>query len=152
MITSLRKRHRFIWSLWAILLPLGFIAALMVIPDFPHQSLVDKSLPDAYETIVREIDGEDYKVNIRKDQAEHYQLELFLKEPVQSPAPTLYLSPDGSNQLEGSIFVANIGGTGLYRFPLEKSKLADAQGIFFHCNVAEHVVKTIPFSKTSKSN
>jgi hypothetical protein len=41
MIKTLRKRHLQIWILWAVLLPVGIVAAWMVVPEKVTQELIE---------------------------------------------------------------------------------------------------------------
>ncbi len=149
MITSLRKRHRLIWTLWVVLLPMGMIAAVMVVREYPSQELTMHKIPEAYPEVLKAVDHPLGKVNLRKDAGGAYQLELFLKEPISSPAPMLYLNMNGQEEISGNVLVGNILGTGLYRFSVSK-EVEQAQGVFFHSKIAGRVVKSIPF--TDKPN
>ena len=145
MVRSLRKRHQFFWLIIAVLLPINFALAVYLIPPFPFQNRIDTEIPDALPLIIREIDHENYKLNLRSDDHENYQVELFIKKPLKSPAPALFLDKKGNNKISDSDFIGNLGSRGLYRFSLPNPK--DAKGVFVYCNIAQHPVEIISLEK-----
>ncbi|MDX2305040.1 MAG: hypothetical protein NW226_19680 [Microscillaceae bacterium] len=129
MISSLRKRHRIHWVALGILLSVGFVAALRVHPPKPVQESILSELPEAYPTILKEVENENLKINLREDKQNRHQLELLLKKPVKLPAPLLYLNITGELNPQGNTLLAPLGAVGLYRFQIFDENI---QGIFFY--------------------
>ena len=64
MIRSLRKKHLQIWTLWAVLIPVGIIVAWIAVPKKVTQELLQKvARASAYHTIAS-VEKENYKINI----------------------------------------------------------------------------------------
>ena len=64
MIKSLRKRHLQIWILWAIILPVEIIVALMAVPKKVRQELLQKVAPASTYHTIASLEKENYKINI----------------------------------------------------------------------------------------
>ena len=64
MIKALRKRHLQIWALWAVLIPVGIIVALMAVPKKVTQELLQKVAPASTFHTIASVDKENYKINI----------------------------------------------------------------------------------------
>ncbi|MFA8449176.1 MAG: hypothetical protein ACEPOW_00610 [Bacteroidales bacterium] len=138
MIKRLRNRHRRWWQIWTILLPLLFILAIVYTPRFYTQELVVKELPTPLEYIVKMYEGDNYKINIRSDEAGAFQLELFLKEPLKLPAPLMYVSYLNKKD----VLLGNTGQKGLYRWPVADT-LFDK--MYFKSTLGNYPKINIPF-------
>ena len=64
MIASQRKRHLQIWILWAIILPIGIIVALMAVPKKVTQELLQKVAPASTYHTIASLEKENYMINI----------------------------------------------------------------------------------------
>lgn len=130
------------WMTIAILLPVGFVAAVLDRPEFPVNEFNLRKIPDAYPQTVKSTEGGNYRLKILKNDQGKYQLELLLKKPLNSPSPTLYLNVTGKEEIKENTFVGEVEGRGLYRFPLADT---NAKGVFFYCNINKHPIQTILF-------
>lgn len=109
MIQSLRKQHRYIWFLWGLIIPLGFILVLFNIPNPQPGSLILKPeiVPAAWTTVV-----ESGKISILKTKSDQGKadIKIELREPWRSPFVTIY-----ENDIEGPN-LGRIEGIGDYYF------------------------------------
>jgi hypothetical protein len=134
MIKTLRKRHRQIWTAWAILLPLGILLAWLAIPNQPPIKLLQASAAEPLPVIVQTNDAPDYTVSIRSNEARtQWQVEWCNKTALTVPSAVIYkASPNPSEGgasgkffLENAQLIGRIEATGNYVFPIT----ADSSGI-----------------------
>ncbi len=115
MISSQRKRHRFIWVMIGVLLPLLVVLAVLRTPSFPYSEkaeiVAETSLP-----ILKEIESDLFKINLRGTSDGAEELELLLKVPLKSPSAVVF--DDQQNVL------GQIGASGVYRFPIRPANKA----------------------------
>jgi hypothetical protein len=64
MIKSQRKRHLQIWTLWAVLIPVGIVVAWMSVPKKGTQELLQKVAPASTYHTIASVEKENYKINI----------------------------------------------------------------------------------------
>jgi len=64
MIKQLRKRHLQIWTLWAVLIPIGIIVAWTSVPKKVTQELLQKVAPASTYHTIASVERENYKINI----------------------------------------------------------------------------------------
>jgi hypothetical protein len=154
MIKALRKRHRQIWALWAVLLPVGIVMAWLAIPNQPSIKLLQSSNAAPLPVLVKTIDGLDYAVSIRTNEdSTKWQLEWCNKTVLTIPSAVIYkdvITDNKSFKPEQAELVGRIEATGKYIFPLR----VDSTGIqnihlvlfdFIH----EKIIDTINFSNSS---
>jgi len=115
MISSQRKRHRFIWVMIGVLLPLLVVLAVLRTPSFPYSEkaeiVAETSLP-----ILKEIESDLFKINLRGTSDGAEELELLLKVPLKSPSAVVF--DDQQNVL------GQIGASGVYSFPIRPANTA----------------------------
>jgi len=115
MISSQRKRHRWIWIIIGVVLPLLAVLAVLRTPSFPYSKtseiLTETSLP-----ILKEIESDLFKINLRGASDNVEELELLLKVPLKSPSAVVF--DDQQNVL------GQIGARGVYRFPIRPANTA----------------------------
>lgn len=121
MIYQLRKRHRYTWSILAVLLPLGFVLAFLTIPE---QKMDSKNLgfgqPEALVDVVKRVEGRLINANIRKTANQpQVQLEIMVMHPIKSPAATVHLSDRPVESDADGQFIGQLGPKGVYRFNLD---------------------------------
>ena len=146
MNRNLRKRHLRYWIVLAILLPVGFVWALVAIPQFVSEKPIRKNIPLGLEHVVKEQTHDTANICIRSDKKGNFQLEIILKEPLESPSPGLYLKVNGTTGLKGNVFLGNIGSRGTYRFSISEKQMRQAKGAIIHCNVNGHSLENISFN------
>ena len=145
MIHKLRKRHKRIWILIALLLPVLFFLAYFSVPKFSNQEFMFDDIPSPLPKIIKQIEAEEYKINYRQDNLQNLQLELIMKESVQMPTPILFLRySDNYQASEPNIFLGNAGGKGIYRFKVQDTL---ANGIFFKSKLDAQKIVSFDFHK-----
>lgn len=113
MTPKLRKAHRYIWFSLAILLPIGWLAAIWAIPGEVWQTPVRAEQPDALPLILQSKESGDFVINFRQDSAgERRQIEIFIKKPLTNPNTTITM--EGQEKTLGLL-----GTRGVWRFDLD---------------------------------
>ncbi len=120
MTPKLRKAHRYIWFSFAILLPIGWLAAIWAIPGEVWQTPVRAERPAALPLILQSKESGDFVINLREDSTgERRQIEIFIKKPLTNPNTTVTVD-DGRQTADGQQTTLGLIGTrGIYRFDLD---------------------------------
>jgi hypothetical protein len=108
----LRRRHRQIWIGMALVLPVLFGLAIVVIPEPPVNDTIAEHLEPALGEALKSVDTEYLFFQLRADSTGHKQLEITVKKPLQAPAATL--SANGQ-------IIGVLSSKGIYRFPLAQN-------------------------------
>jgi len=121
MIVELRNNHFRIWIILTIIIPVAFIYAFMNVPerrisDFSRELIVQ--LPE----LIKEIENDYLKVNVRRNQNSLYQLEILVKKPFPVPSGVFHLV-NNNGPISNQSFLGNINSQGLYRFPIQSNPL-----------------------------
>ncbi len=139
MIKPLRTYHFYLWRIWVVLLPLGFILALWVIPR--NQTSVHPSSVaiKGETTLVYHAPSPCCDFNLRQTTGvPGYQLELVLKKQLKVPACLVYLRTD-KDQLIGQL-----GQVGTYYFDLPSAlQHFDEATITLQDPIHQQVITTI---------
>ena len=117
MTPKLRKAHRYIWFSLAVLLPIGWLAAIWAIPGEVWQTPVRPERPVAFlPFIVQSKESGDFVINLREDKwGERRQIEIFIKKPLTNPNTTITI--EGEEKTLGLL-----GTRGVYHFDLDSLK------------------------------
>lgn len=126
MIPSLRRRHRLIWILWAILLPLGFVLAIASIPR-PVYHPTDTQQAEAYPEVIVKQESESISASLREDQGLK-QIELNLKKAYIAPSTYVYLSKESFESPDQAQLLGALTSPGTYRFNLDSASSASEYG------------------------
>jgi len=114
MSPFLRKVHRYAWFSLALLLPLGWLAAIWVIPDDVIQTPAGPVQPDALPLVLHSREAGDFVINVRSDSSDtKRQIEILIKKPLGNPNTTLVAESNGSASTLGLL-----GTRGIRRFDL----------------------------------
>lgn len=118
MTPILRKIHRYIWFLLAVLLPIGWLAAIWAIPGEVWQTPVRLEQPAALPVILQSKESGDFVINLLQDSTgKQRQIEIFIKKPLSNPNTTVTVEGGGS-KVEGEI-LGLLGTRGVWRFDLD---------------------------------
>ncbi len=133
MNVKLRKRHRYIWMVLGIALPLLCLEAIEHIPknvigDIPRYSCPagiascgEFSHSDYYHSFETEIETKDSISN----------LIVTVKQPIVSAFTTLYI--DKSEEITSqSLLIGLLNGMGKYEFQVPNEIINDSFTLFFH--------------------
>ena len=118
MIRSLRKRHLNAWIILALVLPLGFIWAYLVIPH---------NLPDPLEAVVST--GELF--SIKKATNGTDQLEITIQQPLTTPSTLVYLAGKSTPDIKTALLIGSLGPRGKYVFNLPSQLPQDPVVLFY---------------------
>jgi len=123
MIKPLRKRHKHIWILLAVLLPAGFISAYLVIPDqvLNNTELSPVKQPSAFSDVIFTVDDEYLLLNVRQENGKK-QIEIVIKQPLTRASTILYLSDEINPDIKQALLLGAIGTRAVYRFDMYNGK------------------------------
>ena len=116
MTPSLRKVHRYTWLSLAILLPVGWLAAIWVLPASVWQTPIRAAQPAPLPVLMQSKQSGDFVINLRQDSSGNQrQIEIFIKKPQTNPNTTVIAETDGKK----AVVLGLLGGQGLWRFKLD---------------------------------
>lgn len=126
MTKGQRKMHFISWVILALCIPIGFISAILVIPEQSMQENVFLDKTPQLENILAERTQENVIALVRSDvQLSKYQLEILIATPFKTPDIGVYVSKDSKfNQLQDQ-YLGNLGSKGGERFELPKSSVEE---------------------------
>ncbi len=99
MIIELRRRHYYTWLTIGIILPIGFVWAVLNIPKMPIDNF-NKTTVAAYPNVIQSKETSSLKVNLRQNTDGGYQIELTVLRPLIGAANQLYLSTTADKPLQ----------------------------------------------------
>ncbi len=140
MVPELRKRHRLVWQVWAFLLPIGFIFAILVLP----KQMPVNQLPIAREAPfgnIAQSESTDVLTASLRAQAgsPNKQLEIKLKKPLDVPLAQVFWQ---------NTFLGNLGAKGTHRFTLDSALLVNPPYLLEIRNpIDQAVFQKITFTK-----
>jgi hypothetical protein len=148
MNKHLRKWHFLMWSLLAILIPLGIFTAWIVIPvpvkDQLFQPWKTLALPVIEKSFVRN----SYIVRLRRSENDSdIQLEWENTSALVSPSAIIYeMNPHNKweDRREGNL-VGRISGRGIYHFPLEKIEAGRSYHFILYDIMHRQVIDRVNF-------
>ena len=124
MIKSLRKRHRQVWILLAILLPMGILLSWLVIPNPVPVKLLKPVSMELLPIIKYTTEKEEYRINIRTNRENTaWQLEWKNKLALTVPSAVIYQVKDNNNDITKAQLIGRIEAKGDYLFPLKLDSL-----------------------------
>lgn len=152
MIKPLRKRHRQVWMIAALLLPIGIILSWLVIPDQqPVKLLQDQSMP-LLPVIIKTKKTDSYTISIRSNKENtKWQLEWVNKKALTVPSAVIYRLSFPLPHLDTTEFKIPVNGNligriearGRYVFPLTPDSSATRMNFvlydFIHYNIIEKI-------------
>lgn len=126
MIIELRRRHYYTWLTIGIILPIGFVWAVLNIPKMPSDNF-NKTTVAAYPNVIQSKETSSLKVNLRQNTVMQSvmaqgalkggdQIELTILKPLVGAANQLYLSTTADKPLQ--TVLGALGNRGTYYFPL----------------------------------
>lgn len=123
MTPVLRKTHRYTWFVLAVLLPLGWVSAILVIPGPVCQEPARAPQPEALSELRSTRQSARFLVNWRSDPSTgRRQVEVLITKPLESPNAVVRAAVAG----RADRMLGLLGSKGLYRFDLGSP---DAQSI-----------------------
>ncbi|MFN7117584.1 MAG: hypothetical protein ACK4TA_12350 [Saprospiraceae bacterium] len=115
MVPELRRRHRLLWQMWAVLLPIGFVIAILALPKQPTQAQLYDNTAAPLDKLEQTRETEWLLVRLFAADSLHKQLEITVKKPLNVPATQVFWQDR---------YLGNLGAKGVKRFPLDSALLA----------------------------
>ncbi len=123
MIVRFRKRHRLMWLLIGVLLPIAYIVALLARPgeieskgtqfnQTPTQVLKELAKTPALDAW------------LSKDDLDNHYLEIEYKETSQHPLATCYIGPKEDGKIDAYRVLGKVEAKGRQRFMLDSLAMA----------------------------
>jgi len=124
MIRSLRKRHLQIWILWAVLLPVGIIAAYMSVPKKVTQELLQELPTNKGVIVVEKGELPGFSFRLLSDslqQSSNLYLEFRQKKDLTTPSLLIYqIITPGEKELDKQLLLGRVDSKGSHLFSLDK--------------------------------
>jgi hypothetical protein len=122
MIKQLRKRHLQVWSLWAVLLPLGIIGGIAARKKIPTENSLQTSNAIEQPVLLKEKKFGAFTVQLRTNkQGSSRQLVWINNKPLEVPTAAIYQSGSDTSSVTNSKYIGRIEGTGDYYFDLSSN-------------------------------
>ena len=119
MIKALRKRHRQIWILTALILPALIIAGWLAIPNMQPVKFLQEESTVLLPVIVKSKDENNYLVNIRSNNNKSlWQLEWKNKSVLMVPSAVIYKIINPDENINKQQLIGRIETQGSYLFSL----------------------------------
>jgi hypothetical protein len=142
MIKQLRRKHLLIWSIWAILIPLGIISAWMVIPAKATDNLLQPEKGMALPELIRSIEKKNFTANLKSNEDRSaFQLEWINKEISVLPSSLIYKVNHTENELIG-----RIERKGIYYFSLAKDSTSEYRFILYDI-IRKQIIDSLNFGQ-----
>ncbi len=114
MIYQLRNRHFRTWIILAVLLPLGFVAALLAIPKDKFGEIISHQRPQ--NASVEKLSEDDLvSISILKG-ADNPGVEITLKQALRVPGASIFLATDDSDDINLAQMLGQIDSRNTYYF------------------------------------
>jgi len=143
---KLRKAHRYIWFSLAVLLPIGWLAAIWAIPGEVWQTPVRAEQPAALPLLLQSKESGDFVINLLQDSTgKRRQVEIFIKKPLTNPNTTITVEGGGS-KAEGEKLLGLLGTRGVWRFDLDSlSAQSKPLKLRFEDKIQGRLLRTVTF-------
>lgn len=106
------------WAILAVLLPAGFVAAYLAIPQKAIDRVPAVAQVPALENILASADDAHFHVKYRSSSSGEKQLEVIIKMPLTIPSALVYISSTDSFNPENALLAGELDSKGVYRFAL----------------------------------
>jgi hypothetical protein len=132
MIKPLRKRHRQVWILLAVLLPAGILLSWLVIPNPVPVKLLKPVSMDLLPVIKYTTEKKEYRINIRTNRENTaWQLEWKNKLALTVPSAVIYQVNESSKDITKAELIGRIEAKGDYVFQIKSGSSLKYQNLSF---------------------
>ncbi|HMO38775.1 MAG TPA: hypothetical protein PKC76_07795 [Saprospiraceae bacterium] len=132
MKPELRHIHRRIWQLWALLLPLSFGLAVLVLPTKVTQPVLYDQMAVKTSKIEQTQETDWLRVQIRApDEMMPRQLQIVLKKPLKVPVAQVFWQ---------NVYIGRLGAKGTHYFLLDSSQVANPP---YHLDIRDPINKAV---------
>ncbi len=149
MTLTLRKIHRYIWFAFALLLPLGWLAAIWALPETIWQTPVHLNQLPQLPRLLQSRESGDFVINLRQDSLEQYrQIEIFIKKPQVNPSTVVILETIDPTKGKQEQLLGLLGSRGAWRFNLDSLTAQQPNfKIRLEDNIQHRVLRQITFER-----
>lgn len=116
MIPELRKRHRLVWRIWAFVLPIGFMLAILVLPKKITQAQLYQGTPPPLAKLEQTRETEWLLLRLFASDSLHKQLEITLKKPLNIPVAQVFWQ---------NRYLGSLSAKGVQRFQLDSALVTE---------------------------
>lgn len=116
MVPELRERHRRVWRLAALVLPVGFVLAIIALPKQPTQTQLYNNTALPLHKLEQTRETEWLLVRLFATDSLHKQLEITVKKPLNVPATQVFWQDR---------YLGSLSAKGVQRFPLDSALVAE---------------------------
>lgn len=128
----LRKRHLQIWTAWAILIPVGMIAAYVSVPKKIIGELIQVDSRKALPLVINSVDKTNYSVALRSSEDKsQLQLEWINKTASTYPSSLIYKVSNEKQELKDAELIGRVEAKGHFYFPLKNDSAAKSIFILY---------------------
>lgn len=121
----LRRRHLQIWTVWAIFIPIGMIAAYVNIPKKVAGELIQIDSGKALPLVINSIDKTNYSVALRSSEDKsQLQLEWINKNASAYPSSLIYKVSNEKQELKDAELIGRVEAKDHFYFPLKNDSTA----------------------------
>lgn len=147
MIKSLRKRHRQVWILLAVLLPVGILFSWLVIPNPVPVKILKPVSMELLPVIKYTTEKREYKINIRtNNENTAWQLEWKNKLALRVPSAVIYRVKDSNSDITKAQLIGRIEAKGDYLFQLKPDSLRQQDfGFLLYDFIHEKIIDSLKF-------
>jgi hypothetical protein len=143
MVKQLRKRHLQIWTAWAVLLPVGIIAAYTAVKKPAVGQLLQPASATALPIELRKTERENYTIALRSNNdTSQLQLEWINKNILTVPTATIYKTAGGDDIAKGKL-VGRIEARGTYYFAVDSSFLSNDNRLIVYDFIHKQIIDII---------
>ena len=131
MILPLQKRHRLIWTVLAIVLPIGFVSAYLAVQETPVNKVtkeievigvISNQLSDEHFNVIEKTDG--------KTDSSIYHLIVEVLQPIRQSSSVLYVSE--TDKIEDGRAIGLVNQQGEYVFNLQDPMQTNDKLLFYN--------------------
>ena len=144
MIRPLRKRHLQVWSVLAVLIPVGIVSTLVVRPKPIKDALLQPSSTEALPVAIKTVEKENYTITLRGNDQIATQLEWINKSVLALPTAVIYQSAPKTFSPEQAELIGRIEARGNYHFALKADSTNNYHFILYDF-IHQQVIDSINF-------
>jgi hypothetical protein len=148
MILALRKKHLQIWTAWAILIPIGIVAAYVNMPKQAGNKLLQAVKENVLPVVINSVDKNNYTVVLRtNNDKSQWQLEWINKEASVYPSSLLYKVTNEKQDLQNADLIGRVDVPGSSAFPIKEDTTGNYHFILYdiiHKQIIDSIIFKTP--------
>jgi hypothetical protein len=147
MTKSLRKKHLLIWSVCAVLLPVGIITAYSSVEKAATtDSMLQPAKVEALPIVLKQKETSDYSIAIRTNKdSSQLQLEWQNKQILKVPTAVIYQSAKNETNISKAKAVGRIEGRGNFYFTVDSTFTGSNYQLLVYDFIHQQLIETINF-------